>query len=109
MGLTPIQEFYSGTNVFVTGATGFLGQVLIEKLLRSCPTISKIYLLLRPKKDKDIDARLQKILGDVLFDKLRRQNPKFANKIVPIAGDCSLPNLGLTSKDTNLLINNASD
>lgn len=29
-----IQQFYNGANVFVTGATGFIGQVLIEKILR---------------------------------------------------------------------------
>lgn len=29
-----IAEFFAGTNVLVTGGTGFLGILLIEKLLR---------------------------------------------------------------------------
>lgn len=32
--LSEIQQFFENSNVFVTGATGFIGHVLIEKLLR---------------------------------------------------------------------------
>lgn len=32
--LSAIQEFYRDTTIFVTGATGFLGKILLEKLLR---------------------------------------------------------------------------
>lgn len=31
---TPVMEFYRGKNVLVTGGTGFIGRLLIEKLLR---------------------------------------------------------------------------
>lgn len=46
-----ICEFYSGKNVLITGATGFCGTVLVEKLLRSCGSIGKIYILVRRKKN----------------------------------------------------------
>lgn len=32
-----IQEFFADSNVFLTGATGFIGQMLIEKILRYDP------------------------------------------------------------------------
>ena len=32
-----IVEFYNGRDVFITGATGFMGKCLVEKLLRSIP------------------------------------------------------------------------
>jgi len=64
MELTPIQEFYKGRSVLITGATGFCGKSLLEKLLRSCADVGKIYLLMRPKKDEDISTRLRKLFDD---------------------------------------------
>ena len=52
-----IAEFYRDRSIFITGATGFMGKVLVEKLLRSCPDIKTIYLLMRPKKGQDIHHR----------------------------------------------------
>jgi nucleoside-diphosphate-sugar epimerase len=47
--------------VLITGATGFMGKVLVEKLLRSCPGINKIYLLMRSKRGQDPRARLNEL------------------------------------------------
>ena len=44
-----IAAFFNDKSVFITGATGFMGKVLVEKLLR-CTNVRKIYLLIRPKK-----------------------------------------------------------
>lgn len=57
-----IQAFFAGRSVFVTGATGFMGKILIEKLLRSCPDIAEIFLLIRPLKGIGVDDRLKKML-----------------------------------------------
>jgi FlaA1/EpsC-like NDP-sugar epimerase len=64
MELTPIQEFYKGRSVLITGATGFCGKSLLEKLLRSCSDVGKIYLLVRPKKNEDISTRFKKVFDD---------------------------------------------
>lgn len=56
-----IPEFYNNRDVFITGATGFVGKVLIEKLLRSCPNIKRVFLLLRSKRSKSINQRLEEI------------------------------------------------
>ena len=40
MGEPEIADFYNGQSAFITGATGFMGKVLVEKLLRSCPQIT---------------------------------------------------------------------
>lgn len=57
-----VSEFYNGKTVFITGGTGFMGKVLLEKLLRSCPGVNKIYLLIRPKKGQDSHERLKMLL-----------------------------------------------
>ena len=48
---------------FFIGGTGFLGKVLTEKLLRSCPDISKMYLLIRERKNESPEKRLEKLLN----------------------------------------------
>ncbi len=32
-----IAEFFKRKSIFITGATGFIGKQLVEKLVRSCP------------------------------------------------------------------------
>ncbi|XP_033180374.1 LOW QUALITY PROTEIN: fatty acyl-CoA reductase 1-like [Bombus impatiens] len=41
-------EFYAGSGILVTGATGFVGKGLLEKLIRMCPRIAAIFILIRP-------------------------------------------------------------
>lgn len=104
-----MQKFYQNKSIFLTGGTGFLGKIIIEKLLRSCE-IDTIYVLVRSKKGKDIATRLEDIVNDVVFEKLKKQDKeeKFRHKIVPIEGDCSLPGLGMSEFDRQKLIDNCN-
>lgn len=61
--MSTVADFYRDRSVLITGATGFMGKVLVEKLLRSCPGLSKIYLLMRPKGGHHVDARLDELLN----------------------------------------------
>lgn len=63
-----IVEFYKDKCVFVTGASGFLGKILVEKLLRACEDIQTIYILIRDKKGKDIHTRMDEIYNDVVSE-----------------------------------------
>lgn len=47
---SPVKDFLNNKSVFLTGATGFLGKLMIEKLLRC--DVKEIFLLTRPKKVK---------------------------------------------------------
>ncbi|XP_059061564.1 fatty acyl-CoA reductase wat-like [Achroia grisella] len=104
-GESQIQKFYSGSTILVTGGTGFLGKLLVEKLLRSCPDIKKLFLLARPKKNKDISKRLQEQFEDVLYDKLRKERPGFLKKITIVEGDVGQIGLGMNEEDRMKVIN----
>ena len=45
-----IQKFYTGKTVLLTGATGFMGKCAMEKLLRGCPDLKRIYIIVRDKR-----------------------------------------------------------
>ena len=60
--VSKIAQYFEGKSVFITGATGFMGKVLVEKLLRSCPDINTIFLLLRPAKGKNVATRLEELI-----------------------------------------------
>uniref|UniRef100_A0A8D8QHM0 Fatty acyl-CoA reductase n=1 Tax=Cacopsylla melanoneura TaxID=428564 RepID=A0A8D8QHM0_9HEMI len=105
---TPIQEFFRDGSVFITGGTGFMGKVLIEKLLRSIPHLKRIYLLVRPKKGKDVQERLESIFTDRLYLRLKTEVPHFMNKVTTVTGDVSLPGLGLSQTDRALLTQNVN-
>lgn len=62
-----IPLFFTGRSIFITGATGFMGKVLVEKLLRSCPDLKSIYVLLRSKKNVDPIGRLNELIKSKVF------------------------------------------
>ncbi|XP_043522128.1 putative fatty acyl-CoA reductase CG5065 isoform X2 [Frieseomelitta varia] len=103
-----IEAFYDNTAIFVTGATGFVGQGILEKLMRICPGIAAIYILLRPKKEQTIKQRFKKLIDDPIYDNVRVKHPSILSRIHPVEGDVSLPDLGLSSADRTTLIKNVN-
>ncbi|KAM0724934.1 Fatty acyl-CoA reductase 1 [Formica fusca] len=98
-----IPIFYAGQSIFLTGATGFLGKVYIEKILRSCPDVREIFLLMRSRKGLSPNERLEKMLNSPLYDKLREEQPSNFKKLIPVSGDISKENLDLSAVDRQML------
>uniref|UniRef100_I3PN85 Fatty acyl-CoA reductase n=1 Tax=Helicoverpa assulta TaxID=52344 RepID=I3PN85_HELAU len=103
-----VAEFYAGKSVFITGGTGFLGKIFIEKLLYSCPDIGNIYMLIREKKGLSVSERIKQFLDDPLFTRLKEKRPADLEKIVLIPGDITAPDLGITSENEKMLIEKVS-
>lgn len=59
---SPIKEFLKNKTIFLTGGFGFVGKLLIEKLL-SCE-VKKIYMLVRAKKGKSLEERFEKLTNE---------------------------------------------
>ncbi|XP_075988609.1 fatty acyl-CoA reductase wat-like [Anticarsia gemmatalis] len=101
-GDSSVQQFYRDATVFLTGGSGFIGKQLIEKLFRAC-YVGKVYVLMRPKKGKTVEQRLAEMLGDPVFDAVRKKSPEFSDKIVAVTGDVADIKLGLNDNDWNSL------
>ncbi|KAF5279405.1 hypothetical protein FQA39_LY05515 [Lamprigera yunnana] len=102
--LSDIQHFFDNKTVLVTGATGFLGKLLVEKLLRTC-NVRILYITIRPKKDKDVDERLKEYLNSDLFERVKSENTELLRKIKAVSADVTQPNIGLTNIDRDILKN----
>ena len=71
-----VTEFYSGHDIFITGATGFMGKCLVEKVLRSLPTAGRVFVLVRPKKGKSVQERVEDLTNiEVSIDAQCIHNP----------------------------------
>lgn len=58
-----IREFFKGKTIFITGGSGFMGKVLLEKFLYSCSDIKEIFLLMRPKRGKTGEQRVAEFVN----------------------------------------------
>lgn len=100
-----IPEFYENQEIFITGASGFLGKVLVEKLLRSCGDLKTIYVLMRPKKGDSIEQRIKNLIALPLFEPLKNHNPDIFKKLIPIAGDVAELKMGISENDSERMKN----
>ncbi|XP_049942756.1 putative fatty acyl-CoA reductase CG5065 [Schistocerca serialis cubense] len=103
-----VADFYDGASILLTGATGFIGTLILEKLLRSCPGVSTVYVLIRDKKGVPLRERLHSHLEKPIFSNARQACPDYLRKVVPIAGDCTQPGLGISPADATMLTSKVS-
>ncbi|GFY81651.1 Jojoba acyl CoA reductase-related male sterility protein [Actinidia rufa] len=117
-----IVKFLQGKNLFVTGATGFLAKVFVEKILRTNPEVSRIFLMIRAKDMDDAMKRVKsEIIESELFKCLEEIHGKsyqtfMKSKLVPVVGNMYESDLGMDSdlatmiaKEVDVIVNSAAD
>jgi len=102
----------SGKRVLITGSTGFLAKVVLEKLIRSVPDIARVVLVIRGGRGKtngDARTRFERdIATSSVFDRLRAERPAFlaeffAERIECVTGEVTAPCFGLKLTEFNAL------
>ncbi|KAG2274486.1 hypothetical protein Bca52824_057041 [Brassica carinata] len=101
-------KFLENKTLLVTGASGFLAKVFVERVLSLQPNVKRLYLLVRASGKKSAEQRLHsEVFEKDLFKVLRKNigdeslNALISEKVVPVPGDVSLNNMGVS--DSNLL------
>jgi fatty acyl-CoA reductase len=103
-----IAESLAGRRIAVTGATGFLGTAIVERLLRSVPG-AEVVALVRPGRRAGAAERIRRdVLRNEAFDRLRREwgsgfDAEVARRLRPLSGDVAQDGLGLDDEGRRVL------
>ncbi|XP_044961699.1 fatty acyl-CoA reductase 1-like [Hordeum vulgare subsp. vulgare] len=118
-----ITQYFKNKNILITGSTGLLGKVLLEKILRVQPDVKKIYLPVRAVDSVAAKERVDtEVVGNELFGILREKHGDMfqsftVEKIVPFAGDVMYEDFGIDvvtlrelqlTEDLEIIINAAA-
>ena len=105
-----IREAFVNKSILITGATGFVGKVLLEKFIAAIPNFRRIFVIIRPKRGvKPMDRVRNEIFSSECFATVKKTIPNFdqfiSEKIVPIEGDICKDGLALKAADRERLVN----
>lgn len=102
--MSPMVRFYRDKCIFLTGGTGFLGQLFVEKLLRT--GVRRIYVLARPKRGVSTAERLANTFCGDVFARLRAEDPQYMDRVHAIDGNMGELRLGISDSDWAELVQN---
>lgn len=94
-----LADFYCNKNIFITGATGFIGKVCLVKLISSFRGCGQVYVMLRSKKGMTPQQRFNKMLQEEPFSSIKTSKSGDAiswSNVIAVEGDMSYENLGLS-------------
>jgi long-chain acyl-CoA synthetase len=121
MKLSPT-EVFKDRNIFIIGATGFLGKVTLSMLLHRFPGVGRVYVTVRARSREESETRFwNNVITAPPFDPLRELygaafEDFIRDKVRLVNGDIAEANLGFTeeeaeavAQDIDVLINSAGN
>lgn len=106
--MSSIRDFYKDKSVFITGASGFMGKVLIEKLLWSCSDVKEVLILMREKRGKTGRERVEEFVKLPLFERIVKNKREILLKLKPVYGDIRLIDLGMSNDELHYVVNSTN-
>jgi fatty acyl-CoA reductase len=102
-----LTQALAGRRIGITGATGFLGTALAERVLRCLPE-TELVLVVRPGRRGARERVERDVLGNGCFDGLRRElgarfHEETSRRVKAVAGDVTVEGLGLEEEGRELL------
>jgi thioester reductase-like protein len=110
-----IAESLAGRRIAVTGATGFVGTALVERLLRSVPDCDIVLIVRDGRRTPAGERARREIFRNDAFDRLRETamsdtasdaetfDAMIARRVTTIAGDVGVDGLGLDDEGRRIL------
>jgi HAD superfamily hydrolase (TIGR01490 family) len=103
-----IGETLAGRRIAVTGATGFLGTAIVERLLRTVPGCEVVLLVRAGRRTSAPDRARREIFGNDAFRRLKGElgegfDAEIARRVRVVTGDVSIDGLGLDDTGRDLL------
>jgi long-chain acyl-CoA synthetase len=110
--MPPLAEILDQRTILLTGATGFLGKVLLYLLLRYHPELKRIYLLIRGDRRSSLNRFSREIVDSPVMGPLReflgaRFDSHLKQRVVVLPGDITNPEL--LNRDSSLLVDGPVD
>jgi HAD superfamily hydrolase (TIGR01490 family) len=105
-----IAEALAGTRIAVTGATGFLGTAIVERLLRAVPDCEVVVLVRAGRRSTAAQRVQREVIRNDAFDRMRRDvggakalDEVLSRRLTVITGDVGTDGLGLSEADRAVL------
>ena len=105
-----VKETLKGKTLFITGCTGFLGKVLLEKIIHSTPDVARVILLIRNSERFDSgEQRVEKeVLSSSIFTHIKSLKEELFStfcktKIEVVCGELTEKRFGLEKEQFEAL------
>jgi alcohol-forming fatty acyl-CoA reductase len=106
-------KLLKGKHILITGTTGFVGKVMLEKIMRTVPDVGGVYLLIRgTRKHANAGSRFaNEIASSSVFEFLKLNAPDYFNdfchtKIHCVSGEITEHQFGLPRAEFRELAGN---